>query len=82
MRVEDINEPIQVLALCAGGTIRPLRFRWSGRTYRIEAVNGQWTDRGDGGYSLNYSVQVGDETYFIRFAGMEVQWWLDRQMLE
>ena len=82
MNVEEINEPIGVLASFSGGEIRPLRFRWGGRTYRIEAVNGRWIDRSGDGYSLHYSVQVGQETYYLHFAGTEVQWWLDRVVLE
>ena len=80
MRVEDIGEPVEVLAVCSGGSIRPLRFVWSGRTYRVDTVNAHWQDRSGAGYSLHYSVQSGDETYLLRFAGADVQWWLDQQM--
>ena len=80
MHVEDIGERIEVLASCAGGRVKPLRFKWSGRTYEIQSVNARWTDRSGGSYSLHYSVQVGDETYLLRFSGSEIQWWLDKQM--
>ena len=78
MRVEDIGEPIRVLAVCGGGQLEPIRFRWGRRTYRIDAVNGRWTDRSGDGYRLHFSVQAGDDTYFLHFASHEGQWWLDQ----
>jgi len=82
MNIEEIGEPISVLTIFSGGRVDPLRFRWSGRTYRIEKVNGRWTDRGGDGYSLHYSVQAGEETYHIHFSSSEVQWWLDQVILD
>jgi len=78
MNIEKINEPIRVLAGFSGGTCNPLRFSWSGREYRIEAIIGRWIDRNSEGYSLNFSVQVGSETYYIHFSSAQVQWWLDQ----
>ena len=82
MRVEDIGERIEVLAVCSVGGVKPLRFTWSGRAYEIQTVNARWTDRAGGSYSLHYSVQVGDETYLLRFSGADLQWWLDQQMVD
>ena len=82
MHVEDIGERVEVLAVCSGGGVRPLRFTWSGRAYEVQAVNARWTDRSGGSYSLHYSVQVGDETYLLRFSGADLQWWLEKQMSE
>ena len=78
MNIEEISEPIGVIASFSGGSAEPVRFRWAGRTYRIDAVNGRWTDRGGQTYALHYSVQVGEETYYIHFDRGEVQWWLDK----
>jgi len=39
---EELDEPIAVIALYADGRLRPLRFRWSGRVYRIARVTGHW----------------------------------------
>ena len=82
MNIEKIAEPIRVLADCAGGTIRPLRFRWSGRDYKVEAVNAQWTDRAGDVYSLHYSIQAGGQTYYLHFNSTESQWWLDETVIE
>ena len=82
MTFEQIGEPIQVLAAFAGGGVEPVRFRWSGRTYRIDAINGRWIDRQGEGYNLHFSVQVGRETFAIHFASVGVQWWLDEVMTD
>ena len=82
MRIEEISEPIRVLADFTGGSAVPVRFCWGRRTYVISAVNGRWTDRSGDGYALHYSVQVGDETYYLHFASGQVQWWLDKVVME
>jgi len=78
MNVEQIGEPIRVLAAFSGGSVEPLRFEWSSRAYQVSAINGRWTDRGGDGYRLHFSVQAGEETYFIHFSSVQVQWWLDQ----
>ena len=82
MDIVEIDEPIRVLAAFSGGGIEPLRFRWQGRGYEIEAVNGQWIDRSGPSYAMHFSVQVGDETYYLHFASAEVQWRLDRVIVQ
>lgn len=82
MKIEKIQEPIEVLACFSGGGARPRSFQWHGRTYPVQAVNGRWLDRQSDGYSLHYSVQSGDETYYIHFSSHQVQWWLDQVVLE
>lgn len=81
MKVEEIGDPVAVLAVFAGGKIEPKRFKWNGRSYSINQVNAHWIDRQSDGYCLHYSVQSGDETYYLHFASNEVQWWLDQVVL-
>ncbi len=82
MLVEKIREPIRVLAGFAGGGAKPISFCWRNRTYQIVKINAQWVDRQTDSFSLHYSVQVGQETYYIRFCSQEVQWWLDEVILD
>ncbi|MGB2824946.1 MAG: hypothetical protein WBF17_28505 [Phycisphaerae bacterium] len=82
MKVEEIGEPIRVLVVFSGGGAEPMRFRWQQRTYKIDRINAHWVDRQCEGYCLHYSVQVGEETYYIHFASGEVQWWLDQVVIE
>ena len=82
MNIEKIGQPIRVLADCAGGAIRPLRFGWAGRDYTVDAVNAQWIDRQGSVYSLHYSVQAGGQTYYLHFDSKQVQWWMDETVVE
>ena len=82
MEIEHISEPIGVLADCTGGQMRPLRFAWSGRTYKVSVVNAEWIDRQGDIWSLHYSIQSNGQTYLIHFDGKEAQWWLDETILE
>ena len=78
MNIEQINQPVGVLAEFTGGECKPLRFVWKRRTYEIQSVNGRWIDRHDDALTLNYSVQVGEETYYLRFLTGPVEWWLEQ----
>jgi len=97
MNIEKIHEPLAVLASFSGGAAQPVRFRWQGRTYKVEAVNARWIDRGPqaqctglGGpddrqgevYELYYSLQSGGQTYIVHFSSKELQWWLDEVVVE
>jgi hypothetical protein len=82
MNIEEIGEPVRVLAVFAGGSAQPVRFRWGRREHEIEAINGRWIDRKGDGYGLHYSVQAGGQTYYLHFDSVEVQWWLDRVIVE
>lgn len=82
MEIEKIGDPIRVLADCAGGEIRPFRFRWAGRAYKVEAINGKWTDRQGEVYSLHYSVQADGQTFYLHFDVGQAQWWLDEIVLD
>ncbi len=78
MNIESIQEPIRVLADFSNGACAPLRFRWGTRTYRVDRVNGRWIDRAGDALALHYSVQVGNETFYLHLDTKEVQWWLDK----
>ena len=82
MNIEKIDEPIVVLASFKGGTAEPLRFRWAGRLYKVDAINGRWTDRQGDIYSLHFSIQSGGQTYYLHFSSKQVQWWLDQTITE
>jgi len=43
MRLEDIHEPVEMIALFRLGKLLPLKFRWRERVYRVERINGNWT---------------------------------------
>lgn len=78
MNIERIDEPIRVVASFADGRVRPLSFRWGGRDYRVRRVNAHWTDRDADAPRLHFSVQVGEETYYLHFETAEACWRLDQ----
>jgi len=82
MKIEDIQDPIRMMATFAGGGVEPLRFEWRRRTHKIDRINARWIDRQGESYSLHYSVQSGDETYLLHFSSTDVQWWLDQVAVE
>jgi len=41
---EIINETVQVITFFDGKRIRPLRFLWRDRTYRVKTVHSAWHD--------------------------------------
>ena len=70
------------MAVFAAGEVSPVRFQWNGREHEIFAINGRWLDRQVGACAYHYSVQVGDETYYLHFASNDLQWWLDQVIVE
>jgi len=78
MNIERIDQPVGVLAAFSGGECRPLRFVWKRRTYKVDRINGRWIDRQGEHPALNYSVQAGEETYYLRFLTGEAEWRLDQ----
>lgn len=82
MLVETINEPVRVLAVFSGGQISPVKFRWKTREMDVFAVNARWRDRRGDDWAYHFSVEAGDETYYLHFATDDMQWWLDQVILE
>ena len=82
MNIETVDEPVRVLAVFSAGQVDPVRFRWGGREFEIFSINGRWTDRQLGICMYCYSVQVGDETYYLRFSSDDLQWWLDQVIVD
>jgi len=44
MTFETINEPVEVISYFDVKNMRPLRFRWRDRAYKISHVNGVWSN--------------------------------------
>lgn len=42
MRIEEIGEAVEVIALFRGNKISPLKFRWRERVYRVSRIHGDW----------------------------------------
>ena len=78
--IEEINEPIDMIAVFNDGATRPLRFRWANRVYHVKRVTGIWRTR-EGSYEhLNYSLMTREsaDCFEISFDGRLFAWTLDR----
>ena len=62
--------------------VLPIAFAAVVLSFASSTVARTWTDRQGEGYALHYSVQVGDETYYLHFDSRQVQWWLDEVIVE
>ncbi len=82
MEIQTIGEPVRMVAEFSAGAARPIRFCWSGRTYAVTAVNGQWVDRNGARYRLCYSVQAEGQTWYVHFDSVAVQWWVDQVIVD
>jgi hypothetical protein len=78
MTIVPINQPVAVLAEFSGGRCSPRRFTWNRRTYDVGAVNGAWIDRHGETPTWNFSVQAGEETYYLRLSAGTMEWWLEK----
>lgn len=82
MQVQPVQEAIDVVAAFSGGRCRPVRFTWARRELDVDQLNAHWVDRSGRHDTLNYSVQSGEETYYLRFDCHEVRWWLETIITE
>ena len=83
MVYEDIFEPIEVISLFKEGKIKPLRFKWNGRVYRIKQINGHWVN--PQGYSKQYHFSLIADScdYFeLTFDTANFEWQVARVCLE
>jgi hypothetical protein len=80
---QEINDPVDVLALFEGGTLKPQRFRWKGHVHRLAQITGRWkTDRGE--FRLRHFAVMDEDANFFQLAYDErtTQWKLTRVWVE
>ncbi len=61
---EKINERIDTLVFFDGSQIKPLRFRWNGRIYRIKEVTANWQTRRGIYIQKRFTAVDRSENYF------------------
>jgi len=83
MMYEDIFEPVEVITLFQYGKMKPLRFRWNERTYRISKIHGGWVS--DEGINRFYHFSVsaeGPDCFELTFDSRNLTWELSRVCME
>ncbi len=83
MRIIDINEPIEVITHFAKNEVRPLRFKWNDRVYKIRQWNSFWIHKK--GYDRQYHFGVrldNSDRVVLQFDDDTLQWRIARIYLE
>ena len=71
------NEQIQVLAEFKNGNLKPRKFRWQGRLYRVKQICGAYRHREGEHMTHNYSVMAQNGcVYEITFKYKDTNWYL------
>jgi hypothetical protein len=82
MRVEEISEAIEVIALFHRGKLSPIKFRWRERVYKILCVNGHWTSEEGATRFHHFAVTSADADVFeIRYNDRRHDWTLEKVSL-
>ena len=82
LEVQELNEPVEVLTHFQEGRVRPLRFRWRGRVYRVLRVNGSWSRPRGTDQEHHFAVTADNsDTFELVFDTGQFRWRLTRVML-
>lgn len=72
--IEQILEPVDVLASFSGGRIKPRVFLWRKRKFKIENINLAYMAR-DGRNAIHFfSVTAGTNAYKLSFRPSSMAW--------
>ncbi len=62
---QDLDDEIEVIVLFERRSLKPVRFRWRGKAYKIDRITGDWTS--DVGQSkLRYFAIVDSASNFFQ----------------
>ena len=83
MQFEDIGEAIEVIAVFQENRMRPVRFRWNGRVFKIKRINGSWkSDQGAARFHHFSVMAEGPDVYEISYNPERYAWNIDRVCME
>ncbi len=83
MIYEDINEAIEVISHFSAGKLKPLRFKWKERVYKVSKINGVWVNKEGYHKKHHYSVIADNSDYFeLNFDTDDFIWKIGRVYLD
>jgi len=83
MRIEEIDEPIDVIGKFMGGRIVPMRLRWQGRVYEVDQITGSWVYSESNHKEYHFALLTKQrDAWEIRFDGRTLCWTLQRICLD
>lgn len=82
MRIEEICEAVEVIAVFQAGRLAPVKFRWRNRVYKVERVNGHWaTDQGATRFHHYAVMSAGTDVFELRYNERRHDWTLEKVSL-
>ena len=80
---QDLDDPIEVIAVFTDHQLRPLRFKWRGKVHRITRITGSWKKL-EGEYIVRFFAVVDDQTNVFQLTYNErlTDWTLARVWVE
>jgi len=82
MRIEEISESVEVIALFRAGKLSPLKFRWREKVYRVNRVNGHWAVEEGAVRFHHYAVMCeGPDVYDLAYNSRAHDWKLEKVSL-
>ncbi len=71
-----IREPIEVIALF-DHEIKPLRFRWNDRVYKVREITFRWSTMSGAAVILHFSAYDGATLYELSYNKSTLKWTLE-----
>jgi hypothetical protein len=82
MRIEEIQEPVEVIALFRKGKLSPLKFRWKGREYPVRRMNCAWTtDEGETRFHHFAVMSDSSDVYELTYDRSSYEWKIENVSL-
>jgi hypothetical protein len=82
MRIEDISEAIEVIALFRAGRLSPIKFRWRDKVYRVNRINGNWMVEEGAVRFHHFAVMCdGPDVYDLAYNSRSFNWKLEKVSL-
>ncbi len=80
---QDMDEQIEVVAVFESHKMKPARFRWNGRVYKISEVTGDWKTN-IGAYKVHHFAVVDTSSNFFQLTYDERQtsWMISKIWVE
>lgn len=80
---QEINQPIEVVAIFQNREMSPVRFRWNGRVIKIARVTGRWKTN-EGRYRIKHYAVMDEDSQFCQLSYRERtgEWFLNKIWVE
>ncbi len=80
---QEINQPIEVVAIFQNREMSPVRFRWNGRVIKIARVTGRWKTN-EGRYRIKHYAVMDQDSQFCQLSYRERtdEWFLNKIRVE